>query len=67
MALGCQVDDAVHMFLLHQFVYSLKVADVHLHKLVVGPILYILQIGKVASVGQFVEIDDFIVWIFVHK
>lgn len=61
------MDDAVHLFLLHQLVEGVEVADVHLYKLVVGLILDIFQVGKVACIRQLVEVDDVILWIFVHE
>ena len=67
MTLGSKVDDTVHLLLLHQLIEGVEVADVHLHKLVVGLILDVLQIGKVAGIGQLVEVDDVILGILVHK
>ena len=42
MALSSEVDDAVDLLVLHQLVESIEIADVHLHKLVVRLVLYIL-------------------------
>ena len=67
MAFSGQVDDAIHVFALHQLVDALKIADVHLDKLVIRLVLNILQIGKIASVGQLVEVDDLILGILVDK
>ena len=67
MALGGEVDDAIDMFILHQFIDPFKVADVHLDKAVVRLVLYVLQVGEVAGIGQLVEVDDLIFGIFVHK
>ena len=67
MALGSQVDDAIDLLLLHELVEGVEVADVHLHKLVVGAVLNVLQVSEVAGIGQLVEIDDVILGILVHK
>ena len=40
MAFRGQVNNPVHLFFLHQFQYTLKIADIHLDKLVVGLVLY---------------------------
>ena len=45
MAFSRQVDDTVHLFLLHQFIESIEVADVHPHELVVGFIFHIFQVS----------------------
>ena len=67
MALGCQVDDAIHLLLLHQLVERLEVADVHLHEFVVGLVLHVLEVGEVAGVGELVEVDDVVVGVLVDK
>ena len=67
MALGSEVDDAIDMFILHQFIDPFKVADVHLDEAVVGFVLDVLKVGKVTRVGQLVEVDDLIFGIFVHE
>ena len=67
MALSSKMDDAVHMLVLHQLQHTLKVANVHADKLVVGLVLDILQVGEVAGIGQLVEINDFILRILVDK
>ena len=67
MALGCQVDDAVHVFVLHQLIEGIKVADVHLDETIVGTVLNIFEVGKVARVGQFVEVDNLVFGVLVDK
>ena len=67
MALGGQMDDAVHLFLLHQLVHTVEVADVHLHKLIVGLILHVFQVGQIARIGELIEVDDMIFRVLVHK
>src|SRR5574344_2638128 len=67
MTLCRQVNDTVNLLILHELVESIKIADVHLHKLVVGLILYILKVCQVSSISKLVKIDDFIRWILVDK
>ena len=67
MALGCQVYDAIHLLLLHEGIEGLEVADVHAHELVVGAVLHVLQVGKIAGIGEFVQVDDIVVGVLVHE
>ena len=61
------MDDAVYLLILHEFVESVEVANVHLHELIVGLILDVLQVCEVSGIGQLVEIDDVILGIFVDE
>ena len=67
MALSSQVDDTINLLILHQLVESIKIADIHLHKLVVGFVLDIFQVSQVTSISQLVEVDNVIIGILVHK
>ena len=67
MTLGCKVDDAIDLLVLHQLIEGIEVTDVHLDKLVVGTVLDILQIGEVAGIGQLVKVDDLILGILVDE
>ena len=67
MALCSKVDDTVHLLILHQLIERLEVADVHLHKPVVRSVLDILQVGEIAGICQFIDVDYLIVGIFVYK
>ena len=67
MRFSGQMDDAIDLLVLHQLVEGIEVADIHFYKLVIGFVLDILQIGEVASIGQFVEVNDVIIRIFVHE
>ncbi len=62
-----KVDDAVNFILAHYPAHSLKVNNVGFDECVVRFILDVFQIGEVAGVGQFVEIDDVVVGVFVYK
>ena len=67
MRFSCKVDDAINMLILHQLVEGIKVADVHLDKLVVGLVLDVLQVCEVTRIRQLVEVNDFVLRIFVHE
>ena len=67
MALGCKVYNAIHIVLLHQFKHLFKVADIGLYKGIVGGILNILEIRKIARIGQLVYVYYMIVGILVHE
>ena len=67
MGLGGEVDDAVHMFLLHQGVEGVEVTDVHLHEPVVRVVLDVPEVGEVAGVGQLIYVNYLIVRVFVHE
>ena len=62
-----QMDHAVHLFLTHEGEHALEVADVHLDEPVVGPVLDVLEVREIARVGEFVQVDDPVVRIFVHE
>ncbi len=67
VALGGEVYHAGHMFFLHEGVDGVEVADVGAHKTVVRFLFNIFQVGEVAGVGQFIDIDDAVLWVFVDK
>ena len=58
MALGGEVDDIVEIVLCEQALDQLLVADVALHKDVAGVALNVLQVLKIAGIGQLVEVDQ---------
>lgn len=60
MALSCKMNDAVNVLILHQLIECIKVTNVHLHKLVVWLVFYILKACQVACIGQLGKADDFI-------
>ena len=67
VALCGKVDDAVDLLVLHQLVERVKIADVHLHKLVVGLVLDVFEVGEVARVCEFVEVNYLIIRVFVNE
>ena len=61
------MDDAINLFILHQLVERIKVADVHLHELIVWLVLDIFEVSQAASIGQLVEVDDVVLRVLVYK
>ena len=62
-----KMDDAVHVLLLHETEDTLEVADVHLDKAVVGAVLNVLEVGQVAGVGEFIQIDNLVIRVLVDE
>ena len=50
MALDSKMYDAVNLLVLHKLVERIEITDIHLHELLVGHVLDVLEIG---------EVDDF--------
>ena len=67
VAFGCEVDNAVDLFVLHELIESIKVTDVHLHELVVRLVLDVLKIREVTRVGQLVKVNNLIFGVLVHE
>jgi hypothetical protein len=61
------MDDAVNMLVADQLIHCIEIADIRLDKLVVGFILDIFEIGKVARIGKLVEIDYLVFGILIDK
>ena len=64
---GSQMDDTVNLFVLHEFVERIEVANVHLHELVVRLAFDVLQVREVARIGKLVEVDNLVFGILVHE
>lgn len=67
MAFSRQMDDTVYMVLLHDFLHFLVVADIGFDESVVRLVFDVLQIGQVTGVGQFIQVDNVILGIFVDE
>ena len=67
MAFSCEMDDTIDFFILHELVESVKVANVHLHELVVRLAFDILQVCEVARIRELVEVDNIVFRILVDK
>ena len=62
-----QVDDTVNLFVLHELVERVEVADVHLHELVVRLVFDVFEVCKVTGVCQLVKIDNLVFRVLVHE
>lgn len=62
-----QVDDAVHVILLHHLLHLLVVADVRFHEHIVFLVLNVLQVCQVSRIRQLVQVDDAVFRILVHE
>ena len=67
VAFCSQMNDTVDMFVLHELVERIEVANVHLHELVVRLVLDVFQVRKVARISQLVKIDNLVFRVLVHK
>ena len=67
VALGSEMDDAIHLVVLHQFQHQVEIADVALNESIVWLVLNVLEVSQVTSVCQLIEVDDVILRIFVHE
>ncbi len=67
MAFGRKVDDPVDAVLPEQFTHRLEVADVAPDESVVPPLLDVREVGKVASIGQLVQVDNPVIGVFRHE
>ncbi len=67
MTLGSEMDDAVDFVLRDDAAHLVEVSDVGFDEGIVGFVLDILQIGEVAGIGKFVEVDDMVVVVFVYE
>ena len=67
MALGSEMDDAIHLVVLHQFQHRSKSQISPLTKSIVRLVLNVFEVSQVACVSQLVEVDDVILVIFVHE
>ena len=67
VAFCSKMDDAIDLFILHELVERVEVADVHLDELVVRLIFDILEVCEIACVCKLVEIDNLVFRILVHE
>ena len=67
MALRGEMDDAVNMLVLYEPVHFIEVADVGPDELVVRHVLDVLKGREIAGIGEFVDVDDVVVRIFVDE
>ena len=67
MAFSSQVNDAIHLFILHQLVECFEITNIHLHELIVRLVLNILQVRQVTRISQLIQANDVILRILVYK
>ena len=67
MRFSCKVDDTIDVFVLHQLIERIEVADIHLHELVIWLILDVLEVGEIASISKLIKVYDVVFWVFVYK
>ena len=67
MTLGSEMDDAIHLVVLHQLQHQVEITDIPLNESIVRLVLDVLEVSQVACVSQLVEVDDVILRIFVHE
>ena len=67
VAFGRQMDNAIHLILLHQRKNGIKITDIRLDEGIVRSLLNILQIGQIPGIGQLVEVDNMIVGLFRNE
>jgi len=60
VALGSEMDDAIHLVVLHQFQHQVEITDITLYESIVRLVLDVLEVSQV-------EVDDVILRIFVHE
>ncbi len=67
MALGSEVDYAIWAVFFKDIFEGNAVRDVPFFKNVVGQMLHVAQVFEVARVSERVEVDDFVVGVFLDK
>ena len=67
MRLGSQMDNAVKPFFFKKLVDERSIHDVTFHEVIIGFLVHIRQILQIAGIGQFIQIINLIIRIFVHK
>ena len=67
MALGSEMDDAIHLVVLHQLQHLVEIADIALNESIVRLVLNVFEVSQVTCVSQLIEVDDVILRIFVHE
>ena len=61
------MDHTVHLLFLHEGQDTFKVADIHLDEPVIGPVLDVLEVGKVARISKLIQVDDPVIRVFIHE
>lgn len=67
VALGSEMNDAIHLVVLHQLQHQVEITDITLYESIVRLVLNVLEVSQITCVSQLVEVDDVILRIFVHE
>ena len=67
MALGREVYHPVDGVLAEELSHPLVVADIGLYESVVRGVLDVREVGQIAGIGQFVEVDDAVSGVLVYE
>ena len=67
MALGGEVYDACYLMLADYAAHLVEIGDVGLHEGIIRLVLDVFQIGEIARIRQFVEVDNVVVGVFVDE
>ena len=67
MALCRKVNNPVNIVVGEHLLDGWKIADVGFYKYIVWFAFNIFKVCQIACVGEFVEIDDAVIGVFVHK
>ena len=67
MALGRKMNDTIDMFLLKECYYRIKISDVGLYEMVVGPVFNVLQIGEITCISKLIKVVNLVIGIGVHE
>ena len=58
VALSSEMDDAIHLVVLHQLQHQVEITDIALNESIVRLVLDVLEVSQVACICQLVEVDD---------
>ena len=67
MAFCRQMDNPGDMFFLHQVIDGIKITYIRFNEFVIRTCLNIFEVRQVAGIGEFIDIDDTVVGVFIDK
>ena len=67
MTFSCQVNDPIGFVLIKNSFEFCRIKNVYFFKNIVRCNFNVTQVFKVTCIGQCIEVDDFIIWIFIDK
>ena len=60
------MDDPIDLVLLEDLSDTLIVTNILTYEEVIRSLLDIFKISQIARIGQFIQVDDAVVWILIH-